>query len=1021
MAVMALNAEADTFVRSGTYATRNYGLQATVNVANGTGSNGDMEGYLRFDTSSLGAFDRAELVLTPQSVGTTFKSSSLRVRMLADSGDAWVEGDGGVNNGPAGEMTWNSRPVGAGVEVKAAGAAVVANRPFAVDVTALVRQATQANGLASFHLDLPTQASGMTLNLHARSATTVGYRPVLRVTTASGEPVAVDDSATTAEDTAVVVPVLVNDLDPEGGPLVVTGVTQATRGATTLLADGTVRYAPQANFHGSDSFRYTIRDSQGLLATASVTVAVTPVNDRPVATADTVVTRQGTRVDVRVLANDVDVDGDSLTVTAVGAPAHGTATINADGTIAYTPAPDFVGSDSFAYTIRDSQGAQATASVFVQLQASTSSAWPQATFAPYVDATLWPYVDLVATAQQTGQKHFVIAFITADVNKQPAWGGVIPMADDFRLAEFQQLRAMGGEVMVSFGGAAGTELAAAITDVNGLTAAYQSVIDRYELQVIDFDIEGAWVSQVGQKASIDRRSLAMRKLQDNATAAGKSLDIWLTLPVLPSGLTADGMYVVQSALAAGVQLAGVNIMAMDYGSYAAPSPEGNMGEYAIQAGNSLFSQLKTLHAAASVSRTDAELWRMVGVTPMIGQNDVLTERFYAQDAVELLQWAEQRDVGLLSMWSLTRDKACSTLNVVSPSCSGIAQQAYEFTRIFDDFTGSATPSMSIQDARILEGNSGSSLAGFVVRLSSPQTEAVSVNYATVGSGSQSAASGVDYTPASGTLVFAPGEVAKTIQVSVIGETVIESDETFAVELTGAVGVPIADGSGLGTILDDDTPLVPKVSVTDVAVLEGNSGSRQANFEVRLSAATTLAVSVPYATRNDTATAGTDYLAVSGTLVFAAGETVKQVAVPVLGDVDVEGVERLFLDLGSPVNGVLEDALGIGSIQEDDAPAGVAEVAWSPISVWSGGFTANLTIKNVSTTAWSDWYLEFDCPYTLANLWNATVVSRVANRYRVRAESWNGRVQPGAAIVIGYEAAWTEAVAPTNLTVFPISS
>src|SRR5439155_12953991 len=115
------------------------------------------------------------------------------------------------------------------------------------------------------------------------------------------------------------------------------------------------------------------------------------------------------------------------------------------------------------------------------------------------------------------------------------------------------------------------------TDPSALQAAYQKVIDAYHLTQLDFDIEGG---AVADHASIDRRSQALAALQHDAAAAGRSLQVWLTLPVLPTGLTADGLYVVQSALRYGVNLAGVNGMAMDYGDGATPNPQGHMGDYA---------------------------------------------------------------------------------------------------------------------------------------------------------------------------------------------------------------------------------------------------------------------------------------------------------------------------------------------------------------------------------------------------------------------------------------------------------
>lgn len=316
-----------------------------------------------------------------------------------------------------------------------------------------------------------------------------------------------------------------------------------------------------------------------------------------------------------------------------------------------------------------------------------SSSWPTHVFAPYVDMTLWPTYDLAAAAR-TGLKYFTLAFVVADSSGKPAWGGYSSYgvgSGDFDAqmkSQIAAVRSLGGDVMVSLGGANGAELAQAITDPAALKAAYQSVINAYGLTHIDFDIEG-WA--VADKPSIDRRSQAIADLQRDAAAAGRELRVSFTLPVLPSGLTADGVNVLQSALSHGARIDEVNIMAMDYGDGAAPNPQGKMGDYAIEAATSLFGQLRGLYGTA---RTDAQLWAMVGVTPMIGRNDVTTEVFDQQEAQELLAFAQQKGIGFLAMWSLNRDQANSkgAISYVEPTSSSLAQQSLEFAGIFKGFT-----------------------------------------------------------------------------------------------------------------------------------------------------------------------------------------------------------------------------------------------------------------------------------------------------------------------------------------------
>ncbi len=408
-----------------------------------------------------------------------------------------------------------------------------------------------------------------------------------------------------------------------------------------------------------------------------------PVNRAPTAANDAAFTTIGTEVLVNVLANDTDPDGDAISLIAAGQAAHGTVAVQGSA-VRYTPASSYTGADSFTYQIRDARGATASATVSVtvsQVVANTDQM-----FAPYVDMTLWPTYDLVAAARDQSIKFFTLAFVVADSQGKPAWGGYSEYAlgtefDTKMRAQIAGVRALGGDVIVSFGGAANRELAEVITSATALQAAYQSIIDAYGLTQIDFDIEGA---AVAQRASVDRRNVAIAGLQQAAAAAGRKLEVSYTLPVLPTGLTPDGVYVLQSAVQRGVNLDVVNIMAMDYGDSAAPSPQGRMGDYAIQAATNLFNQLKSVYGSA---KTDAQLWQMVGITPMIGLNDVTTEVFDQQEAREVLAFAEQLGIGRLSFWSLNRDRQNlgGTLNHVDLMSSSILQSQFEFSRIFGTF------------------------------------------------------------------------------------------------------------------------------------------------------------------------------------------------------------------------------------------------------------------------------------------------------------------------------------------------
>ena len=224
---------------------------------------------------------------------------------------------------------------------------------------------------------------------------------------------------------------------------------------------------------------------------------------------------------------------------------------------------------------------------------------------------------------------------------------------------------------------------------------------------------------------------------------------------------------------------------------------------------------------------------------------------------------------------------------------------------------------------------------FVVSLSAASTSAVTVNYATADG---TAVVNGDYLATSGTLTFAPGEIRKSVFVTIVGDTAIEPDEIFRVLLSSPTNATIADGEANGTIRNDDSPVVtlPALTVADVSVTEGDSGTKVANFLVKLSAAATGSVTVNYATANGTATAGTDYTAASGTLTFAPGVTERTVSVTITGDTAFEPDETFFLNLSAASGATIGDAQAVGTIRNDDAqPAPLPTLTINDLSVAEG--------------------------------------------------------------------------------------
>ena len=305
------------------------------------------------------------------------------------------------------------------------------------------------------------------------------------------------------------------------------------------------------------------------------------------------------------------------------------------------------------------------------------------TFAAYVDVTATPTFSF-GTPTGPAQSNVILSFVVADPANScaPLWGGAYTLdkaGSDLQLdRRISQLRSVGGTVRVSFGGARGSELSVACLDPAALETAYQSVVDRYKLTSIDLDIEGATLAN---KAAGARRATAIKAVQEHAHAAGRDLAVWLTLPVSPNGLTADGVAVVDQMLAAGVNIAGVNGMTMDFGTQVSPSAP--LSGVVMQASTALQAQVTSAYQKVGVSLNAAQAWAKVGITPMIGQNDVTSEVFTIADAAVINTFARIHGVGQLSMWSLNRDSTCGSplpkvLPVVQTSCSGVDQGSQHF-------------------------------------------------------------------------------------------------------------------------------------------------------------------------------------------------------------------------------------------------------------------------------------------------------------------------------------------------------
>ncbi len=332
-------------------------------------------------------------------------------------------------------------------------------------------------------------------------------------------------------------------------------------------------------------------------------------------------------------------------------------------------------STAYKFTVdaADAAGASAqSAAVAVTTAAASAGGSTNVTFAPYIDMGLTADDNLVAIAQASGIKTFTLAFIQSSGANTIGWSGTGTIAQDSLpngttiQQQVQNLRAIGGNVIISFGGAAGTDPAVAATSASALQAEYQSVINRYGVTSLDFDVEG---SAIANTASIHLRDQALLGLE----AANPGLQISFTIPVLPTGPDSNGAAFLKQVKADGLQPNVVNIMTMDYGS--AVDNGGQMGQDAIDAAQATAALLKSIGLNATI-----------GVTPMIGVNDVSSEVFSLADAQLLSNYASGAgsDISRLSMWSVARDNGSGAGETwASATASGVAQSAYQFSSIFE--------------------------------------------------------------------------------------------------------------------------------------------------------------------------------------------------------------------------------------------------------------------------------------------------------------------------------------------------
>ncbi|KAJ3064033.1 hypothetical protein HDU98_000219 [Podochytrium sp. JEL0797] len=334
--------------------------------------------------------------------------------------------------------------------------------------------------------------------------------------------------------------------------------------------------------------------------------------------------------------------------TSAVAPVPTTAPVSTAGAAPLTTATSVVApvttapaaKSSITTPAQTSVAATTTAKV-VPVTTTAASSAPAVTFAPYLDTTANDGFDPVAYHALTGTNRYTLGFVTADANGNPQFAGNSATSSYYQ-STIAAIRAFGGDVTISFGGSAGTELALVAKSASALAATYMSVINNYNVNWADFDVEGAAISNT---ASVDMRNQAIALMQ----AQMPNLKISYTLPTSSSGLVSTGLYVISSATKYKARVDVVNIMAMDYfeSSLAYVDANGNslMGKYAISAAQATYNQVGSQVGS-------------IGVCPMIGINDDKAEVFQLSDATQLAQWVNTVNyVSFVAFWVAGADNA----------------------------------------------------------------------------------------------------------------------------------------------------------------------------------------------------------------------------------------------------------------------------------------------------------------------------------------------------------------------------
>jgi hypothetical protein len=741
------------------------------------------------------------------------------------------------------------------------------------------------------------------------------------VTTANDAPVANSDSASTAEDTPVQISVLLNDTDADGDVLSIASIGMPANG-TAVQSGNSVTYTPDTDFNGNDSFSYTVTDG-ALSASATVSVAVSAVNDAPLANADSATTNEDVAVQILVLANDVDPDGDVLSIASVDMPANGTAVQSGNG-ITYTPNSNFSGNDSFSYTVSDG-ALSASTTVNIVVVAIND--------APTANA------DSASTAEDTPVQISVL------LNDTDPDGDALSIVSVGNAANGAAVQSSGGilytpnanfngndsfNYTISDGSSTATAVVSVtISAVNDTPIAVSDSVSTAENVAVQISVLANDSDPDGDALSISSIGAAA-----NGSAVQSADDIIYTPNANFSGVDNFSYTITDGSLTANA------VVSIDVSASPDDSIEMVLSDiFVSEASGQIFVNLQRVGSGIGVVA--------VNIAATDGSATATNDYVLNDQLVTFADGILQASVAVLIVDDAVFEQDESFLLSISNAQGGTIgpSSTTTVTIVNDDApppAGSIT--FSVASLNVLEASGAVQIE--IVR-SSGTGGAVSVEYTTVGG---SAISGEDYQFVFGVIDFADGVGGiKVISIPIVDDSAFEADEYFDVVLGAVTG-----GATLGspavtrvTIIDDD--MAPDAGAIDFVspVFDVNEADGLVTIDLVRSNGLAGAVSVDLITRDGTATATEDYQSVAVSISFSDGSSTASVNVPIVDNTEFEQSESFFIDLVNPQGGVtISNSTAEVRIADDDVAPATGVVQFSGDLTTIGEAAALVTVTAV---------------------------------------------------------------------------